>query len=110
MKPRGLRVHGALAAILVLFAIACVLVVAHFIAKAARAEAVHEWIHRTHPSCYSGADCHAVSARKDGPLWIVHWHGHETPYLGQTLPSPAETWACGTPSRIRCLFLSGGVS
>ena len=109
MRPRGLRIGGAGASIAILAAIAAALVAAHFIAKA-RAEGVHDWIHRTHPSCCTGRDCEPVAARRNGAGWIVTWHGHETPYLGEVRQSPAETWACGTPERIRCLFISGGTS
>lgn len=119
MRPPGLRirlrrgfgghVHGALAALLVLAAIALVLTVAHFIAKA-RAETVHEWIHRTHPACCTGQDCFPVNARKVPAGWIVEWHGEMMPYSGPIAPSPADTWACGTRERIRCLFIEGGIS
>ena len=109
-RPQGLQVHGALAAMLVLLVLALVLTVAHFIAKSARAETVPEWIHRTHHACCDHRDCVAVHAWKSGPVWMVHWHGVETPYLGQIAPSPAETVACGTPERIRCLFIEGGIS
>lgn len=78
--------------------------------KAAHSETVQEWIHRTTPSCCDHRDCVPVNARKTAAGWVVEWHGEMMPYNGQIGQSPGETTACGTPERIRCLFLSGGTS
>lgn len=80
------------------------------VARQAKAETVQDWIHRVHPSCCDHRDCSPVSARRSNGLWIVNWRGVEVPFLGRTQNSPAETTACGTPTMIRCLFISGGTS
>jgi hypothetical protein len=77
---------------------------------AANGETVPEWIHRTHQACCNHLDCVPVNARRVPAGWIIEWHGEMIPYNGPVAPSPAETTACGTPERIRCLFLSGGTS
>ena len=108
MKHLRFHLHdGAMAAIIILI-VAAIVIAWHYIAKA---ETVHDWIHLHYPSCCTGLDCMPAHAwRTVGGVWMVYWHSAEVPYHGEVRGSPAETWACGRPGQVWCLFVKGGTA
>ena len=79
--------------------------------RPAKADDPFAWIHHNFPMCCDHRDCKVVHAFRSNGHWMVEWEGHMTPYTGTIRSSPVDqAIACGTPSFIRCLFITGGTA